>query len=135
MPRFSQKSIDQLNSCHIDLKNVMFEAIKGFDIIILEGYRDKEGQDAAVAKGLSKVNWPNGKHNSIPSMALDCAPYPVNWKDTSRFILMAGYVLGIADQMKREGRIKHSLRWGGDWSMDMDMRNERFLDYGHFELK
>ena len=86
-------------------------------------------QDEAYNKGNSKVKFPNGKHNKSPSVAVDVAPYPINWRDRDRFHYFAGYVLGIASQMG----IK--IRWGGDWDMDTQTKDNNFDDLVHFEIK
>ena len=68
------------------------------------------------------------KHNSFPSLAVDVAPYPINWSDKERFYFFAGYVKATADQMK----IK--IRWGGDWDGDTKVRDQTFMDLPHYEL-
>lgn len=123
----------QFNTLHPDLQRVLTEAIKYFDFSILEGFRDEEAQNRAYAKGLSKVRWPLGKHNSNPSHAVDIAPYPIDWSDerkaTERFVLLAGVILCLAAQMNI------TIRWGGDWNRNNDTRDEKgFRDYPHFEL-
>lgn len=128
MPNFSQVSVDRLSSCHSDLQAVFNEVIKYFDCIVLEGHRGKEAQDKAFADGKSKLQWPNGRHNTIPSLAVDVAPYPVDWSDRERFIYFAGFSEGIANGMGIH------LRWGGDWGMDRDLKNNKFDDLVHFEL-
>jgi peptidoglycan L-alanyl-D-glutamate endopeptidase CwlK len=135
MPIFSRKSIEKLQTCHTDLQVLLWEVIKGFDCIVLQGHRGEAEQNKAFADGRSKLQWPNGKHNAVPSMAVDISPYPVDWKDSGRFILLGGYVLGVAAQLRRDGRMLYDLRWGGDWNMDFDMNAEKFRDLGHFELK
>ena len=135
MAIFSPKSMEKLQTCHKDLQTLMWEVIKGFDCIVLQGYRGQAEQDKAFADGRSKLQWPNGKHNSNPSMAVDIAPYPVDWKDSGRFTLLGGYVLGVAAQLRRDGRMAFDVRWGGDWNGDTEMTAERFRDLGHFELK
>lgn len=87
----------------------------------------------AYAKGASKVRYPNGKHNKAPSLAVDIAPYPIDWSNNAkaleRFVYVAGFVMCTAR------RLGVKVRWGGDWSPDDDMRNEgSFRDYPHFEL-
>lgn len=47
------------------------------------------------AAGLSKVK-NGGTHSTVPSRAVDIAPYPVDWADKERFVLLAGFVLGVA---------------------------------------
>ena len=128
MPRFSNRSKEALATCHPDLRRVMNEAIKYIDFSVLEGHRGQAAQDLAFRQGLSKLRWPNGRHNSKPSRAVDIAPYPIVWADTERFVLFAGFILGIASTLG----IK--LRWGGDWDTDWQVKDEKFRDYGHFEL-
>lgn len=138
MPRFSQQSFSRLSTCHPELQVLFYEVIKHFDCVVLEGYRDQAGQAKAVAEGNSKLAWPNGKHNHMPSLAVDVAPYhpptTVNWKDIKRFYFFGGYVLGIARILKEQGKMSHSVRYGGDWDMDTDISDQTFNDLVHFEL-
>src|SRR6185312_8627115 len=115
MPKFSQESFSKLSTCHQDLQVLFYEVIKYFDCTILEGYRNQEDQEAAFAHGQTKLHYPDGKHNSQPSMAVDVAPYPPNFDDEKLFIWFGGYVLGIAQRLKEEGKMTHSVRWGGSW--------------------
>ena len=128
MPKFSKRSKAALSTCHPDLKNVFSEVIKHFDCAILEGHRTEKDQNKKYRMGLSKLKYPHGKHNSVPSMAVDVAPYPIDWKDRERFHLFAGFVLGVASLMG----IK--LRWGGDWDRDTRVGDNTFDDLPHFEL-
>ena len=129
MPRFGSRSRSKLETCHEDLQKVFNEVIKHFDCTILEGTRPKELQDEYYRTGKSKVKYPNSKHNSSPSRAVDVAPYPIKWQDTDRFYFFAGYVKGIASQMGIE------LRWGGDWDSDTEVGDQTFMDLPHFELR
>ncbi len=128
MPNFSKASLAQLNTCHPDLQKICNEAIKIMDFSVLEGHRDEKAQNLAYKQKRSKVKWPEGKHNAMPSLAVDIAPYPINWNDTKRFYALAGVMFAIAHQHG----IK--LRWGGTWG-DLDTINKSgFLDLPHFEL-
>jgi len=128
MAKYSNTSRARLATCHEDLQKVFMKVIENFDCTILVGHRTKEEQDEAFRTGHSQLQWPKSKHNSLPSMAVDVAPYPIDWNDREQFHLFAGYVLGIADSMG----IK--LRWGGDWDGDKDVKNNTFDDLVHFEL-
>ena len=129
MPEFGETSKARLRTCHADIQAVMEKAIEqGPDFTILCGHRNEEDQNRAVAEGKSKAPWPQSRHNTSPSVAVDIAPWPIEWDDWNRFRVLAGYILGIADAMG----IK--LRWGGDWSMNYDEGDERFRDLPHFEL-
>lgn len=138
MPKFSKRSLDNLATCHIDLQVLFNEVIKTFDCIVTEGYRNKEAQEKAFNEGKSKVHYPYGRHNSNPSHAVDVYPYEpktvVDWNDNQRFHYFAGYVMGIAQRLKDDGKISHSIRWGGDWDRDTQIKDENFRDTGHFEL-
>jgi peptidoglycan L-alanyl-D-glutamate endopeptidase CwlK len=138
MPNFSAHSLKNLGTCHIDLQVLFHEVIKTFDCIVTEGYRNKEDQEKAFDSGNSKVHYPNGKHNQSPSNAADVYPYEpkivIDWNDNERFHYFAGYVMGIAQKLKDEGKITHSIRWGGDWDRDTQIKDEKFRDTGHFEI-
>lgn len=135
MPRFSDVSASRLSTCDLELQILFFEVIKHVDCIVLEGHRGLEAQEEAVRKGNSKLHWPDGKHNKIPSNAVDVTPCPIDWKNEKRFYWFAGYVLGIAEQLKQQGKMTKSIRYGGDWNMNMDITDETGLrDLVHFEL-
>ena len=99
MPRFSKRSKSRLDTCDKRLVKLFEEVVKHYDCTIIEGHRGEERQNEAYRKGNSKVKYPNGKHNKNPSIAVDVAPYPVDWTDRDRFHYFGGYVLGIASQM------------------------------------
>jgi len=129
MPRFSIKSKSKLHTCHENLIGLFNEVVKHFDCTIIEGHRGQKKQDEAYNKGNSKIKFPYGKHNASPSVAVDVAPYPIDWNDRDRFHYFAGYVLGTAKQMGLR------IRWGGDWDMDTQTKDNKFDDLVHFELK
>lgn len=140
MPRFGRSSKQKLDTLHPDLQRVLNRVIEWYDFTILEGHRGKEAQNKAFETGRSKIKWPDGKHNTSPSEAVDIAPWPVDWasrrdltpgerqKIIGRFYVLAGAVLQAGYQMG----IK--LRWGGDWDGDLDMTDQKFDDLPHFEL-
>jgi len=131
MPQFSRTSKARLATCHPDIQQVFNEVIKHFDCKILEGHRTKETQDKLfyAKPPRTQVKYPNSKHNSSPSRAVDVMPYPLDWGDRERCSLFAGFVLGTATAMGI------TLRWGGDWDMDTEVDDNRFDDLPHFELK
>ena len=129
MPRFSTRSKSRLHTCDQRLVDLFKEVVKHFDCTIIEGHRGQKKQDEAYNKGNSKVKWPNGKHNKSPSIAVDVAPYPIDWADRDRFHYFSGFVLGIASQMGL------NIRWGGDWDQDTKTKDNRFDDLVHFEIR
>ena len=133
MPRYSKRSKDRLATCDQRLQNVFNEVIKHVDCSILEGHRSKERQNKLYDEKRTKVKYPNGRHNSNPSKAVDVTPYPVKWEDRERQTFFAGCVLGIARSMGI------NLRWGGNWDMykengKWEVADNRFDDFPHFEI-
>lgn len=128
MPRFSQRSKKELNTCDIRLRNLFNHVIKTYDCTILEGHRGEEKQERMVKEGKSKLHWPESKHNSSPCMALDVGPYPINWEKTYTWYHFAGYVLRTAHEMDIR------IRWGGDWDRDLQFDDQTFKDLPHVEL-
>lgn len=127
MALFSKSSREQLDTCHDDLRLIASNAIRVIDFKIIEGYRSNEKQQKLFDQNLSKAKPGKSKHNRYPSEAYDIAPYPIDWKDTDRFIYFAGRMIEIARSLGID------LRWGGDWNMDTHLK-EKFKDLGHFEL-
>lgn len=135
MPKFSQESFSKLSTCHPDLQALFYEVIKYFDCTIIEGYRNQAEQEQAFKDGDSKLHFPFGKHNSQPSMAVDVSPYPLNFKDTALYVWFGGYVQGIAQKLKDEGKMEHSVRWGGGWDGLGKINTPHMLnDLVHYEL-
>ncbi len=128
MPKFSEGSQAKLATCHKDLQTVFNLVVIDFDCTILAGERDEATQAELLRTNKTQVSYPNSKHNSSPSMAVDVAPYPINWQDREQFTLFAGYVLGIALG------VGVKLRWGGDWDCDFKVADNNFDDLPHFEL-
>jgi len=129
MPRFSKKSLSKLETCDKRLQDLFLRVVKKFDCTIIEGHRSKDRQNKLFKEGKSKLKYPKGKHNAIPSRAVDVAPYPIDWNDRERFTYFAGYVLGIAYEMGLK------IRWGGDWDMDTQVKDNNFDDLPHFEIR
>jgi hypothetical protein len=119
---------------HPDVVKVLRMAIQYVDFTVLETHRGKDAQNKAFDEGNSKLRWPCGNHNALPSDAADIAPYPVDWSNAvnarDRFVYLAGIVMCCAAQLGVP------MRWGGDWDSDQDMRDEgSFRDFPHVERR
>lgn len=128
MNRYSTRSRENLDTAHPLLQDLFQTVLKWYDHTVLEGHRGEEAQNRAAREGKSKLRFPKSKHNSFPAVAVDVAPYPIDWKDRERFYHFAGFVMGVAAMMGIE------LRWGGDWDGDGDFSDQSFDDLPHFEL-
>lgn len=128
MPKFSEKSQTILMTCHPKLISLANLAIQDFDFAVISGFRSEDEQNQIFLEKKSHLTFPHSKHNQHPSMAFDLAPWPIDWEDRSRFILLGGYMMGLAKGLGID------CRWGGDWNGDFNMKNQRFHDLGHLEL-
>lgn len=127
MPRFSQRSHDQLESCDERLRRIFEEVIRHWDCTVIQGHRSLGEQAELYRQGRTTLK-SGSKHNHFPSLAVDAMAYPIDWDDWRRNYYFAGFVLGVASQMGI------GLRHGGDWDRDRDVRDHTFLDMPHFEL-
>lgn len=133
---YSLASKKKLETCHPDLQTLMFYVSLGYENTITCGHRDEQEQNAAFAAGNSQLRWPDSKHNSTPSDAVDAVPYEVNHLDwgKTQAAHFAGYVKGIADLLFRMSIISHKIRCGIDWDSDNDVDDTKFWDACHFEI-
>lgn len=128
MNKFSKRSRERLESCHADLIALCERVLEVYDFSVLEGHRSGERQDELFRQGKSKVKAGESKHNFTPSLAVDIAPYPIDWTDSNRFYLLAGMMFQAAHELGVK------LRWGGDWNRNWDHKDQAFMDLPHFEL-
>ena len=130
---YSKRSKEILSDADANLQKVFMFVIKlGLvDITIIQSTRSRSEQERLYNIGKSKVQWPNSKHNHMPSKAIDAAPYvdgKVSW-DTNHCIFLAGIVCAVGASMG----IK--IRWGGNWDMDGEpITDQDFQDLVHYEI-
>lgn len=132
MYSYSKRSKENLATTHQLIQKIFNEAIRHYDISVLEGHRGEKEQNEAYEKGYSQVKFPYSKHNSNPSMAVDAVPFPIKWNDTKRMTHFAGIIIGISRVMLKGTGYK--LISGIDWDGDGEILEHKFLDYPHFEL-
>jgi len=138
VPHFGSRSLANLATCHADAQIIMSLVIEEFDCSIVEGHRPQALQDDYFARGLSKVR--TGKHNLTPSMAWHALPYfatkpHVDWNHRESMQHLAGYIRATAFGLLMAGHITHTVRWGGDWDRDFDVRETQWDDFAHYELE
>ena len=132
MPEFSNGSDTKLCGCDARLQDLFRAVVKKYDCTVIEGNRTRAKQIRLYETGKSKLTWPDSKHNKVPSLAVDVAPFipgrGIVWesRQCSHF---AGYVQATADRMGIP------IRRGGDWDRDRDVNDQTFNDLVHFEIK
>lgn len=139
MPQFSQRSLRMLDTCDKRLQRLFLHVVTRVDCRVECGFRSETEQEAAFAAGTSKVRFPNSRHNTLPSRAVDVIPYPVEWPDAGmsreayaralgRWYMFVGYVRAAADELGMK------IRCGADWNGDFQVKDQNFHDLPHFEL-
>lgn len=114
-------SLVKLASCQPELRRLVEAVALGIDLgecpgvtdlTVLCGFRGEKEQNEAYAKKASKLQWPNSKHNVLPSNAVDMAPYPLDWSVAGlpAFRKLRKYVQQTADRLGIKIRI---ISW--DW--------------------
>jgi peptidoglycan L-alanyl-D-glutamate endopeptidase CwlK len=135
MPKFSKISQERLATCHEDLQTLFNYVIKLTDISILCGYRTVDEQKKLFKKGRTEpgeiVTYADGilklsKHNYYPSMAVDVAPYPIDWTNKRRFRELGELVLDVAEMLYDSHKITNKINWGGKW--------KPFVDLPHYQI-
>jgi len=124
-----------LSSCSPNLQRLIREAIrrvpKWLDFAVTCGRRNQLDQDKAYRDGKSTKQWPNSKHNTLPSQAVDIRPAsPFNaedWNDRLRFARLLGFIESVAIDLGIP------IRLGMDWDGDGRSIDERFVDLPHIE--
>ena len=142
MPKFGSKSRHHLETCHPDLQTLFNAVIMVVDCSVTCGYRNERDQEKAFNSGNSKVHYPDGKHNSNPSTAVDVYPYPIDFDDLPRFYWFGGWVLAKAEILRNVGEITNKIRWGGNWrglnsgkiDFSYNKRKDVLDDLPHFEI-
>lgn len=101
-------------------------------IVVACGHRGKVEQDKAFKSGRSNVPWPKGKHNSMPSLAVDVYPI-VNGNacfDAESCYMLAGFIRGVAAMTRQI----HKFTFGADWDGDLGVKDQKLHDIGHIEM-
>jgi peptidoglycan L-alanyl-D-glutamate endopeptidase CwlK len=117
----SSLSHTKLSTCHPLLIGLVNAVAAKTSIAVICGARNQADQDVAFATKKSRLQWPNSRHNSTPSEAVDLVPLPLDWDDIASFTTMAQVVKDTAAALSIQ------IEWGGDWTT--------FKDFDHFQLK
>lgn len=99
------------------------------DCSIVCGHRNEAEQTLAFSSGVSKAQWGQSKHNSMPSMAVDVIPWPEQYTSQDAFKELAEIVFDEA--IKLGIRVK----WGGFFRSMSHRLVEKDGDKPHFELR
>ena len=139
---FSTHSKEALLSCHTDLQLIAEASLQRtqVDFAVVEGHRSIARQKLLYEAGKSKIDGVSkkGKHNYSPSLAFDiCAIVrgKASWRECY-LAYLGGVITATAAELLVKHKIKHCLRWGGNWDGDGEIiTDQSFIDMPHFELQ
>ena len=130
MRTWSAKSLAVGETLDARLQIMVDELLTYMDVSLIWGHRNEEQQNELYPVHSSK-RWPDSKHNSLPSLAVDIQPYP--YPDNENDLRAAlGYMAGLCWLIaERNG---FDIRWGGDWNRNGDVTDNGFDDLFHLEV-
>lgn len=140
MPKLDPESMTKLQTCHQQIQDAVILCAEYWPgkIKVTCGHRGAAEQVKLLAEKRTKVPWPQSKHNVFPSMAVDLAIVEpdgtIKWgtkedPEIQEWTFFAGFFMCC---------LRHcgiNARWGGDWDGDLDMDDNSFNDFPHFEIK
>jgi len=119
--QFSSKSSERMKGVHSDLIVIFTEAIKNspidFGIPQYAGLRTAEDQKALFLDKKSKCDGVKNKSLHQSGNALDFYAYvngSASWSK-HHLSMVAGVIMTTAKRLKKEGKIFHSIYWGGQF--------------------
>lgn len=160
MYSFGKKSLAERATLSPPLQKVLDRSIEVFDFAIVQGHRSESVQNDLFDRKLSKVRYPNSKHNASPSLAADVYPYvrTIGGRQFNQLLVgsaeQISHIASLldisedrADSVVREiflfmqGVIKGAaavegvtIRCGADWDSDNDFLDQTFNDLCHIEV-
>lgn len=97
----------RLATCHPKIQRLIREVdrrlsartMQKFDLTVVCGHRGQVEQEQAFRDGNSDKHWPDSRHNTMPSTAVDVGIYPLDWNDRELFMFLIGYILAVSEDM------------------------------------
>ncbi len=126
MNYYSKKSRERLNTCDERLIELFERVLVRYDHSIICGHREKDDQNRAYLLGNSRAQWPQSKHNQLPSLAVDAGPWDKYLRDIPWEAMLPWYELAtvVFDEAQK---MDLKLTWGGHFS-------KMKKDLGHWEI-
>lgn len=116
----STASRTRLLGAHPLLQQLFAAVALRSNVTILDSQRGRAAQELAFRQGHSRAHFGQSAHNWNPAIALDVAPYPIDWNNIARFKALGAMV---TTEAKARGT---PISWGGTW--------KSLKDYPHYEL-
>jgi len=158
MPSYSPSSKEKFDTLCPELQDTMSTVLERYDHTIFCGHRGEAAQNEATANGTSTKKWPDGKHNRLPSDAVDAGPVysgspkgGIDWRTDKELMIAAQngdweVFKAILENIKRWysfsafvrgvgwGKGRYIIRSGNDWNNDNRFNDHTLIDLPHHEI-
>ncbi len=133
MRKWSNKSLRIRETLDPRLQGMVDELLLYMDVSLVSGHRGQPEQDALyyATPQRSKVQYPDSKHNTYPSLAVDMQPYPYPTTAVELWAAL-GYMAGLCWLIAQKHGFR--IRWGGDWNRNGSVTDNGFDDLFHVEI-
>ena len=154
MNTLSTNSNTNLSQCADLIQIIVRKVLKRVDIGVTCGHRGEKEQNLQYAEGDSFLKFPDSKHNSVPSKAVDLVIYHPEFKylwgnsdaitaiahsksiaisTVWRWYYMQYARLDTLMQLEAE-HLGIKLVWGGKWQHTDDLLDNKLEDLFHWEI-
>lgn len=133
--KLSARSLERLNGVNPKLIDLLLVAIRrtpiDFGVAFLGGKRTAEEQNQLFKEGYSQRDGyiKLSKHQSGNAVDLNVFVKSKLVDNKEMLCVIAGIIFSCASELNID------IRWGLDWNMDGDIRDNKFNDQYHFEIK
>lgn len=133
MFKLGKGSLKKLEGVDEKLVKVVKRAIEisEIDFSVIEGVRTMQRQKELYAQGRTApgdvVTW-TMKSKHLEGKAVDIVPFPLDWKDLSKFDKISKAMFQAAKELGV------NIRWGADWNQNGIHREKGEYDSPHFEI-
>lgn len=127
--KFSQKSLEKLNSIDPKLKFLAEEVLKisPIDFSIIDGFRDRVKQNELFTAGKSKCDGYKTLSKHQLGQAIDILPCKEKYNYSRDIFILVGLFIAVAKQMNI------NIRVGALWDYS-STKDNNFVDAYHIEL-
>lgn len=134
MFRLSSRSLNRLKGVNYKLINILLLAIRrtpiDFGVAWMGGLRTPEEQNQLFKEGYSQCDGYEklSKHQSGDAVDINVFVGAKLIENKEMLCVVAGVIFACANELNVP------IRWGLDWNMNGDIRDNKFNDLYHFEL-
>jgi peptidoglycan LD-endopeptidase CwlK len=154
MGKLSERSTTNLALCNKVLVNCVHKVLPSCNVGVTFGHRNETEQHKLFVAGKSQLDWPDSKHNTMLSEAVDLVIYHPKYGylygDAAHLATIANAKGELVETVRIWFYMQYArldtlmnvyaaeqgatLRWGGKWSNPDDLIGNSLIDVFHWEI-